>query len=137
MSQASNYGSFLNTANPRLSAPVMELFGPSSATDLGDGIFNVTDGSTGDILFIIKGLSGETVTCKISNDGTNYSAALVVVDALTGLDVIVTDLGSGTYILPLKRFGSPRYVKFEKSATSEIICIAICTTYANPNFVGV
>ena len=134
MSFPGNLAPFINTANPRLASGVHALYqGTAAAT----GTFSCSDGVTGDIEFRIAGLSGETVGVTISWDGTNYSAALKPIDMATGLDAAAATLGNGVYSLPMKRFGSPRYVKFTKSSTSETVAVMVVAFYAVPSFVGI
>lgn len=101
------------------------LIGPSTAANLGGGIFTLPDGVNGDIKFTIASLSTETIGVTISTNGTNYSAALIVVNAATGKDTANATLGNGTYALPLLRFGSPKYVKFTKSSTVDTGTVAV------------
>lgn len=128
MSYQPNSNLFMNPAKVRSTATTLAIFGPSTAANMGGTVFTVPDNATGDIDFIVKWLSSETIGVTISDDGTNYSDALIPVVATTGLDAAAATLGNATYTLEILRFGSPKYVKFTKSSTSETCTIACCVS---------
>lgn len=89
------------------------------------GTFQIPDGAIGDIEFAIQGLTTETMAVTMSPDGVNFSAALKPVLKTTGKDSPTAALTFGYYTLPVLRFGSPKFLKFTKSATVEAAVIAI------------
>ena len=121
-----NHNDATQTADVRVGSVAYTLFGPSAAANLGSGVFTLPDAVSGDVEFKILGLSTETIGVTLSMDGTNYSAAQKVVSASTGLDTANATLANGTYKLPILRFGSPKYVKFTKSATTDVAAVAVC-----------
>jgi len=135
MVYVANTGNFYNSGDVNSTESKLYLFGPSTAANLGGGITAALNFPVrGDIIFVIAGLTSETVGVSISQDGTNYSAALVVVNAATGVDTANATLGNGTYLLPFLRFGSPMYVKFTKSSTTESAAVACAVPYFPADF---
>jgi len=134
MSYQPNENLFMNPAKVRTSSVCYGVW-YSSATDMGHsfygtsdfstvhGVFATPDGIAGDILVSLVGLSSETIQIYMSADGTNYSAALLPVDDVTGLDTTSATLGAGRYRFAASRFGSPKFLKFVKSSTSEIVVV--------------
>jgi len=120
-----NVNSFGNAAEPIAANLGVALFGPSAAAALGGGVFTVPENHNGDIVFQIAGISSETMAVTVSYDGTNYSAALKPFNITNGVIVASADLAAGKYSLKVKEIGSPRYVKFTKSATTEVGAVAI------------
>jgi hypothetical protein len=100
------------------------LFGPSTAANLGGGIFTIAENSSSDIKFTIASLSTETIGVTISNDGTNYSAALRPIVDSTGKVAANATLGNGAYTLRKADIGCPKYVKFTKSAAVDTGTVA-------------
>lgn len=129
-----NVNLFGNSSEPIGSAVYVVLFGPSTAAALGGGIATIPDDVNGDIEFQIEGLSSETMGVTISDDGTNYSAALKPFDVTNGVIVSAATLADGKYRLPLKDFGTPKYVKFIKSSTSESVAVALAASRASIKF---
>ena len=93
------------------------------------GVFTMPDGVSGDILVSLVGLSSETMYIYMSEDGTNYSAALLPIDDVTGLDTTAAELTAGRYRFPMLRFGSPKKLKFVKSSTSELVVVVADVPY--------
>ena len=93
------------------------------------GVFTLPDSIDSRVLVTIGGLSSETMAITMSNDGTNYSAALLPVDDATGLDTTAATLANGRYRFDTLRFGSPKFMKFTKSSTSETgLVVAVCAS---------
>ena len=129
-----NVNLFGNTSEPIGSAVYVILFGPATLANMGGGIATIPDDANGDIEFQIEGLSSETMAVTISDDGTNYSASLLPFDVTNGVIVAAATLADGKYRLPLKDFGTPKYVKFTKSATSESVAVALGVSRASIKF---
>ena len=127
MPHVPNIALAVNPADCGVGLSQLSLIGPSTAANLGgSNIVAVPYNQSGDILFRIAALSTETIACQISNDGgNNYSAALIVVNATTGVDTANATLANGYYVLPMLRFGSPSHVKFTKSSTVDSCAIAV------------
>ena len=113
----------INTSDKVVAIANVKLLGPTASATMG--AFTVPDGVMGDIDFVIGGLTTETVTVAISQDGTNWSAALKPVQGATGKDHPTTTMTTGYYTLPVLRFGSPKFVKFTKSAAVEVASVAV------------
>jgi hypothetical protein len=136
MSQVPNANiSSPNPAKALVGTVTYDLFGPSTAAALGGGILTLPDQVAGSIRFKIAGLTSETINVKIAQADGNYSAALYPIVFTTGLRIATAsagEMGNGSYILPLLEFGSPKYVKFTKSSTSETAAVAIAVpTHSN------
>lgn len=95
----------------------LRVAGPATSAALGTAQF--PDGASGDLEIVLGGTTTETFSVTISNDGTNFSAPLKLVQAATGKDAPSAALPGGHYTLPVLRFGSPRFVKIAKSAAVE------------------
>jgi len=65
---------------------------------------------------------GATIALQVSNDGTNYSAALIPFDVATGLPAADATLSEGKYLIP-KNWSFSHY-KFTGSSTSDVKTIA-------------
>lgn len=141
-----NTNLMVNEARPRIGRVVFGLW-YSAAANMGNsygnhpnttvnGVFTVPDGVSGDIIFKLLGLSAETVGVTLSADGTNYSSAIIPVVATTGLDAAAATLSDGLYVLPLLRFGSPKFIKFTKSSTSSLAVITAMVPSAVESYSG-
>ena len=140
MSYQPNENLFTNPAKVR-TAGVCYGCWYSTAVDMGHsfygtdltptvhGVFTTPDAVCGDILVSLIGLSSETVSIYMSADGTNYSAALLPIDDVTGLDTTADTLGVGRYRFSVLRFGSPKKLKFVKTSTSELVVIVAEVPY--------
>jgi hypothetical protein len=140
MSQVPNSNLFTNPAKVR-TAGVCYGCWYSAAVDMGHsfygtdlsptvhGVFTTPDAVCGDILVSLIGLSSETMYIYMSADGTNYSAALLPIDDVTGLDTTAAELTAGRYRFPILRFGSPKKLKFVKSSTSELVVVVAEVPY--------
>jgi hypothetical protein len=108
----------------RYPAPVLYTYNKSAtAAAVGEAIFPSIHGY--DVLeakfeYITNG--AETLELTGSNDGTNYSAALVPFDVATGLPAADATLSEGKYLIP-KNWSFSHY-KFTGSSTSDVKTVA-------------
>lgn len=130
----SNLKDFSNSADPIGGHPFVDLLGPSAAANLGGGIVTIPGSICGNMDFQIEGLSTETIGVTISYDGTNYSAALKPFDRTNGVIVSAATLADGKYRLHFEEYGSPIYVKFTKSATTDVAAVAFGAPLADIHF---
>lgn len=92
--------------------------------------------SMGHIYFTIANLSSETIGVTYSVDGVNYKAIGLVRVISTGLTNAGTALGNGEYYISMYEAGSPAYIKFTKSATTETGVVAVACPGAVSAFEG-
>ncbi len=117
-----NVNLFGNTSEPIGSAVFLDV---AQGTAAALATFTLPDDVNGDIDFELVGLSSETVGVTISDDGTNYSAALKPFDIANGVIVSAATLAAGRFRLRIQDFGTPKYVKFTKSSTSETCAVGL------------
>lgn len=92
------------------SAQVVSLPAPAGTAVLG-------------IRIDVANLSTETLNCKVTTDGTNYSEQLPLQVLSSGALQATTALGNGSYVVPNN--SQPLGIQFTKSAAVDRVFIAV------------